>query len=89
MGYGIDFSDDYDGIPINPTNNYEFHEHQGFVSHTDGKIKGSILLNFASENKVCPNNDHLATLKKLNRYSATLIHQTVIKVLQKLFQVVH
>ena len=36
-------------------------------NYTDGKIKGSILLNFASENKVCPNNDHLATLKKLNR----------------------
>ena len=67
LGYGIDFSDDYDGIPINPANTYEFHEHQGFVLHTNGKIKGSILLNFASENKVCPNNDHLATLKKLNR----------------------
>ena len=73
LGYGLDFLDDYDGNPINSSKTYEFQEHQGFVAHADGKIKGDILLNFATKNNYCPNNQQLAILKKLNRKRLKLL----------------
>jgi len=67
LGYGLDFSEDYEGKPINPSINYEFHEHQGFFANADGKIFGEILLSIANANKNCPSTEQLSILKILNR----------------------
>jgi DNA repair protein RecO (recombination protein O) len=73
LGYGLDFSEDYEGNPINPSINYEFHEHQGFFANADGKILGDILLNIANANKNCPSTDQLSILKILNRKRLKLL----------------
>jgi len=73
LGYGLDFSEDYEGNPINPSINYEFHEHQGFFANADGKILGEILLSIANANKNCPSTEQLSILKILNRKRLKLL----------------
>ena len=73
LGYGLDFSADYEGNPINSSINYEFHEQQGFFANADGKIFGDILLNIANANENCPSAEQLSILKILNRKRLKLL----------------
>ena len=73
LGYGLDFSTDYEGNPINSSVNYEFQEHQGFFANADGKISGDILLNIANANENCPSTEQLSILKILNRKRLKLL----------------
>ena len=51
LGYGLDFSTDYEGNPIDSSVNYEFQEHKGFFDNADGKIPGNVLINIANTNE--------------------------------------
>ena len=73
LGYGLDFSTDYEGNPINSSVNYEFQEQQGFFANADGKISGDILLNIANANENCPSTEQLSILKILNRKRLKLL----------------
>ena len=73
LGYGLDFSTDYEGNPINSSVNYEFQEHQGFFDNADGKIPGDVLLNIANTNENCPSTKQLSILKILNRKRLKLL----------------
>ena len=73
LGYGLDFSTDYEGNPINSSINYEFQEQQGFFTNADGKISGDILLNIANANENCPSTEQLSILKILNRKRLKLL----------------
>ena len=73
LGYGLDFSTDYEGNPINSSVNYEFQDHQGFFDNADGKIPGDILLNIANTNENCPSTEQLSIFKVLNRKRLKLL----------------
>jgi DNA repair protein RecO (recombination protein O) len=67
LGYGIDFSSDMNGEPINKDLKYEFIEHQGFSRSDNGIIPGKILVNLLKREKIVTDTNELSILKKMNR----------------------
>ena len=67
LGYGIDFSSDMNDEPINEDLNYEFIEHQGFITSDNGLIPGKIIVNLLRRENIVTDTNELSILKKMNR----------------------
>ncbi len=66
LGYGLDFSFDVNGEPINDDLQYEFIEHQGFNMNSNGEVAGKTLVNL-SKHETITDSIQLTILKKMNR----------------------